>query len=91
VEWSWHTPIIYSACCQPHPLPARSPSLWLARIAATQWFADFTIVQNGSTAGPDDFFIPSWSQPGLIPRDPGRGTNVEEVAYVGPSRSSTPS
>jgi glycosyltransferase involved in cell wall biosynthesis len=48
-----------------------------------QWLADFVIVQNASSAGRGDFFIPSWSQPGLIPRDPGRGTRVERVAYVG--------
>jgi len=48
-----------------------------------QWLADFVIVQNASSARRGDFFIPSWSQPGLIPRDPGRDTRVERVAYVG--------
>jgi hypothetical protein len=48
-----------------------------------QPLADFAIVQNASTAGKDRFFIPSWLQPGLIPRDPGRGARVENVVYAG--------
>lgn len=30
-----------------------------------------------------DVFVPHWPQPGLIARDPARGTRVERVAYVG--------
>jgi hypothetical protein len=45
--------------------------------------ADFSIVQNALGAGRNAFFIPSWSQPGLVPRDAARGTRVENVAYVG--------
>ena len=48
-----------------------------------QWLADFVVVQNASSAGGHAFFIPSWSQPGLIPRDRTRGTRVECVAYIG--------
>src|SRR5207237_2524477 len=28
-------------------------------------------------------FIPFWPQPGLLPRDPARGTKFENVAYFG--------
>ena len=48
-----------------------------------QPLADFTIVQNASGAARDRFFIPSWLQPGLIPRDQSRGARVENVAYLG--------
>jgi hypothetical protein len=48
-----------------------------------QPLADFAVVQNASTAARYRFFIPSWLQPGLIPRDPSRGGRVENVAYVG--------
>jgi hypothetical protein len=48
-----------------------------------QLLADFSVVQNAAAARDDDFFIPSWLQPGLIPRSPGRGARVENAAYVG--------
>ena len=48
-----------------------------------QPLADFGIVQNAASADPYHFFIPSWLQPGLIPRAAERGTQVKEVAYVG--------
>ncbi|MFP5285698.1 MAG: glycosyltransferase [Thermoanaerobaculia bacterium] len=46
--------------------------------------ADFEIVQNGRYAnGRKRFFIPHWPQPGLLPRDPDRGTRIERIAYKG--------
>ncbi len=46
--------------------------------------ADFEIVQNGRFAdGRKRFFVPHWPQPGLIPRDPARGTRIERIAYKG--------
>jgi len=46
--------------------------------------ADFEVVQNGSTAdGRRQFFVPLWPQPGLMPRDAGRGTTLARVAYKG--------
>jgi hypothetical protein len=45
--------------------------------------ADFEIVQNEYSVGAYQFFIPSWVQPGLIERNPDRGTRVECVAYYG--------
>ena len=48
-----------------------------------QLLADVEIVQNASSAEDYQIFIPSWLQPGLIPRDLSRGNTVEEIAYVG--------
>jgi hypothetical protein len=46
--------------------------------------ADFEILQNGHFAdGRRSFFVPLWPQPGLIPRDPSRGTRVENVGFKG--------
>ena len=46
--------------------------------------ADFQVVQNRVYA--DDrsrFYVPLWSQPGLLPRDPGRGARVERISFKG--------
>lgn len=48
-----------------------------------QVLADLEIVQNASSVEDYQVFIPSWLQPGLIPRDPDRGTTVETIAYLG--------
>jgi hypothetical protein len=48
-----------------------------------QLLSDVEIVQNASSVEGFQIFIPSWLQPGLVPRDPSRGTSVEELAYVG--------
>jgi hypothetical protein len=48
-----------------------------------QLLADFGIAQNKGSVDQNHFFIPSWLQPGLVPRAPERGTRVERVAYVG--------
>jgi hypothetical protein len=48
-----------------------------------QLLADFGVVQNAASVDHYHFFIPSWLQPGLVPRAPERGTRVKEVAYVG--------
>lgn len=46
--------------------------------------ADMTVVQNGlSGETASRRRIPLWKQPGLIPRDPARGTRLETVAYFG--------
>ena len=52
-----------------------------------QMLADFEIVQNGWSVEDEwQFFIPSWLQPGLVPRDVARGTRVEEIAFFGSLR-----
>lgn len=46
--------------------------------------ADFEVLQSGRFA--DDrnrFWIPFWPQPGLLARDPARGTSLRCVAYMG--------
>ena len=46
--------------------------------------AEVEILQNRQFA--DErcrFFVPHWPQPGLVPRDPGRGERVERVAFKG--------
>jgi hypothetical protein len=49
-----------------------------------QYHADFEVVQNPDTAAPNRcFFIPVWPQPGLIPRDPGRGATISRIAFKG--------
>jgi len=46
--------------------------------------ADFEILQNGRFAdGVRRFALPFWPQPGLRRRDPGRGTRLERVGYMG--------
>lgn len=56
-----------------------------------QRHADFEIVQNGASArDPRCRFIPHWPQPGLIPRDPARGSRVANVAYKGGQQESAP-
>jgi glycosyltransferase involved in cell wall biosynthesis len=46
--------------------------------------ADFEVLQNAHFAdNRRSFFIPVWPQPGLIARDPSRGTRVENVAFKG--------
>ena len=46
--------------------------------------ADAEIVQNGYFADEKRVFhIPHWPQPGLIPRDPGRGTAIRTIAFKG--------
>lgn len=48
-----------------------------------QVYADVEIVQNRSSVEDFQIFIPSWAQPGLVPRDADRGVRVENVAYIG--------
>ncbi|MBW8873366.1 MAG: glycosyltransferase family 1 protein [Acidobacteria bacterium] len=46
--------------------------------------ADFEIVQNGRFAdGRRRFHVPHWPQPGLLPRDPARGTAIRRLVYKG--------
>ena len=46
--------------------------------------ADAEIVQNGYFAdGKRIFDVPHWPQPGLIPRDPQRGTDIRTIAFKG--------
>lgn len=46
--------------------------------------ADLVITQNGLSRGAGLLqYIPHWPQPGLLPRNPDRGTRLENIAYFG--------
>ncbi|HLP08130.1 MAG TPA: glycosyltransferase [Opitutaceae bacterium] len=64
-----------------------SPRLWTVVCRADRiphWRADFEIVQNPLQAdGRRAFYVNHWTQPGLLPREPGRGTTVRRVGYFG--------
>ena len=46
--------------------------------------ADLVITQNGLNGESTRFrHIPHWPQPGLVPRNPERGTRLEHIAYFG--------
>jgi hypothetical protein len=54
-----------------------------ARAAA----ADLRLVQNHlQLRGSNDHFVYLWPQPGLLPRDPTRGTTIRRVGYLGALR-----
>jgi hypothetical protein len=44
---------------------------------------DIAIAQNAVRLARHERFIPLWPQPGLVPRDPSRGTRVEHIAFHG--------
>ncbi len=44
---------------------------------------DIAIVQNGLAMREGEHHIPLWPQPGLIARDPARGTSIHRIAYHG--------
>ena len=47
--------------------------------------AQVQVVQNPSAADPSQhrYFMPHWPQPGLLPRDEGRGDRFETIAFLG--------
>jgi hypothetical protein len=48
------------------------------------WAADFEVVQNAHSArGRRQIFMPHWPQPGLLSRDPARGSRIARIAYKG--------
>jgi hypothetical protein len=52
-----------------------------------QLLADLEVVQNLSSVGSHQVYIPFWLQPGLTPRDRTRGTRVENIAFMGNRQS----
>lgn len=45
---------------------------------------DAEVLQNGKFADDERaFFVPHWTQPGLIPRDPSRGNTIENIVFKG--------
>ncbi len=82
--WSSSTPS--TSTPWPAPREAGTDLVFVAIRAdnSSPLLADFEILQSGRFA--DDrnrFWIPFWPQPGLVPRDPARGTTLERVAYMG--------
>lgn len=65
----------------------RSLLLVTVRADVTEYrslLGDADIVQNGRFADEDRvFFVPHWPQPGLLPRDPHRGTRIEHIVFKG--------
>ncbi|WP_147277302.1 glycosyltransferase family 1 protein [Rhodovulum sp. 12E13] len=52
--------------------------------AHSPMLADFVILQNGVRGdGPRRLSIPHWPQPGILPRDSGRGVRIERLVYKG--------
>ncbi|MBM3856884.1 MAG: glycosyltransferase family 1 protein [Verrucomicrobia bacterium] len=51
--------------------------------------AHFHIVQNKAYAQrlPNAVFMPHWSQPGLVPRDPARGDRFENLCFYGHTKN----
>ncbi|MFO1104509.1 MAG: glycosyltransferase [Amaricoccus sp.] len=48
------------------------------------WAANFWLDQNGARGeGPRHAAVPHWPQPGLMPRDPRRGTRIETLVFKG--------
>lgn len=66
--------------------PARTSALMVGirQDVGEALIADFEVVQNpGQADAKRRFHIPSWPQPGLVPRDPARGPRIETIAYKG--------
>lgn len=64
------------------------PDVFLVCIKADRnmhTWAQYHVVQNESdpSQGDRSTMITHWPQPGLVPRDPGRGTQCENIAYFG--------
>ena len=70
----------------PESIPPNSESLrvvFLADHARIKEKADLWIVQNPQQVNKRSFYLDHWPQPGMIPRDPSRGTLLENVVYIG--------
>jgi len=53
--------------------------------------ADVQIVQDPRQAGPvHAMHVPHWPQPGLIPRDPSRGSRIERIEFKGTTENLHP-
>jgi hypothetical protein len=65
-------------------LPARPYIIATQHDAPRPEICDRNVVQNSlNVLTKTDHFIPHWPQPGLIPRDPARGTKIETLCFKG--------
>lgn len=72
------------AAFDPAVLPANLCTVVCRADRPPVWRADFEIVQNPTQAdGRRAFYVHHWTQPGLLPRDPERGTALRNAAYYG--------
>ncbi|MCA1992192.1 MAG: hypothetical protein LDL41_09130 [Coleofasciculus sp. S288] len=55
-------------------------------------YAQLHIVQNPQETKTirDSYYIPNWPQPGLLPRNPGRGDRFENIAFFGIEKNLAP-
>jgi hypothetical protein len=57
----------------------------------TAEIVDFEVLQNNVYTRPGlRFFVPHWPQPGILPRDPRRGTGIRAIAYRGFNKNLDP-
>lgn len=74
----------HSSALRRQGLAALSPTLVAIRgDRRSALLADYQIHQNGRRRGSHQLMMPHWPQPGLVERDPGRGTRVRRVAFKG--------
>lgn len=73
------------------PTPSKIVVVGVRADRRPQRRADVEIVQNLASAGRRQIMVPSWLQPGLIPRDRRRGASVRVVAYLGDEAGLDPS
>jgi len=65
-------------------LPSRVLLVAVRADHRAQRYADVEIVQNDQDADDSSvFFVPHWPQPGLVPRDPKRGSRLRTAAFTG--------
>jgi hypothetical protein len=70
------------------PLRADLVLVGIRADSSSPGLADVEVLQNGHFAdGRRRVFIPSWPQPGLVPRDPTRGETIGRVAFKGFARN----
>jgi hypothetical protein len=76
VVYTWHNPL--------RRISARTFIVAVQADCYRPFACDMRLVGNVAQAtSPIDQVIPPWPQPGLIPRDPARGTRVETVGFLG--------
>jgi hypothetical protein len=51
------------------------------------WIGDWQIVQNSILEQGRSHYLPYWPQPGLLARNPARGTRIERVGFMGRERN----
>ena len=64
--------------------PSRAVLVGIRADNSRSSIVDFEVLQNDRYAAAGRrFFVPFWPQPGIVPRDPARGSAIRRVAYRG--------